>query len=150
MRIATALLAALTLSACASESEFRPNEVDARVTRAVEWSFLDNPLDTGPVTILAPEHGDLRSYEIRKCGDVRVCSGHRSAPLLMSADFVVIDGLIPGRTFYLSPGGDGWMKRSGQLIPIAWEDPNLATVLAPTRFTEDEILATTPPFDPAS
>ena len=150
MRLTLALLAALTLAACTPGSQFEPNEVDVRVSRAVNWSFLDNPFDTGAVTILAPEQGELRSYTIRDCGTATVCLGHRRAALVMAPDYAVIDGLVPGRVFYLSPGGDGWMKTGGTYVPIAWEDPNLATVLAPTRFTEDEILATTPPADPAS
>ena len=137
------LVALTAIAACAPGEPFTGNKGPVEVQRALANAFTDLPFDTGAVTVLTEEHGELHSYTFNTCGNA-VCSGHRRGTLQQAPDYTVITGTHAGRTFYLSPGGDGWLKLHGNLIPLAWEDPNPATVLAPTRFTEDEILNGTP------
>ena len=83
-------------------------------------TFQDAPFDTGQVTVLSAEHGDLHTFTLRPCGDGLVC-GTRQGTVAKAPDYYVVTGAYAGRIFYLSPGGDGWVKRDGQLIQIAWD-----------------------------
>lgn len=140
MRYAILALSAITvLSACENGIAQAPAQPAIEVQRALSNAFQDAPFDTGSVTILTAEHGDLHSYTLTMCGDA-VCSGGRRGTLQQTPDFTVVSGTHRGRTFYLSPGGDGWVKIAGEFITLTWEDPNPARVIAPTRWTEDEIL----------
>ncbi len=81
--------------------------------------YQDHPFDTGPITVLAEEHGELRSFTLRACGDAHVC-GARRGHLTTTQDHYVVTGAYAGRVFYISPGGDGMVKRGGAFHPIAW------------------------------
>lgn len=134
------ILAALTLTACAPGEPLTWKQNPVQVQRAWANAFSDQPFDTGPVTILAAEHGELHSYTLAPCqSGQRVCAGSangRAAVLQWTPDYAVVSGAYAGRTFYLSPGGDGWMRRGGVDTPIAWDDSNAITGWAVTRVTD--------------
>ena len=132
MRLTFTALSLAALTACASYDLPPPSEAGTGVQRAI-GTLLDQPFDTGPVTVLTEEHGALHSYTLTRCGDT-VCAGSRRGSLSETPDYLVISGTHAGRTFYLSPGGDGWVKVRGALHPLAWDDPNPSLpMLAPTR-----------------
>ena len=120
-RLILATLAALTLAAC-NGKPLTMEGLPITAIRAYADTFQDHPFDEGPVSIIAEEHGELHTYKLRAChGGEKVC-GTRAVPLLRAPDYFVAENAYPGRTFYLSPGGDGWMKVGGRLIGIAWHE----------------------------
>ena len=132
MRLTLTALSLAALTACGPAQMPAPPQIDVQVQRAL-GSMLDQPFDTGPVTVLTEEHGELHSYTLTRCGDA-VCAGGRRGTLTETPDYLVISGTHAGRIFYLSPGGDGWVKVRGVMHPLAWDDPNPPLpMLAPTR-----------------
>ncbi len=90
------------------------------VNRLFADNFQDHPFDTGQVSVVATENGALRGYQLTPCrGGTQVC-GTRAGHLTRNADFFIVTGAYAGRTFYLSPGGDGYVKRGSAYIPMAW------------------------------
>lgn len=134
------VLPLLALAACAPGTpttfEQNPNEVQ----RAWANAFSDQPFDTGPVSVLTSEHGELHTYTFAPCrGGGSVCVGStqgRVVTLQRTADYAVISGAHAGRTFYLSPGGDGWLKKNGAYTPLAWDDESRISGWAVTRVTD--------------
>ncbi|MEY1557687.1 hypothetical protein AB3Y40_18810 [Yoonia sp. R2331] len=139
MRLALTL-PLLALTACAPGEPLTFEQNPVQVQRAWANAFSDQPFDTGPVTILTEEHGELHSYTLAPCrGGATVCAGSthgRAATLQMTPDYAVVTGAYAGRTFYLSPGGDGWMKKNGQFVPLAWDDESPISNWAVTRVTD--------------
>lgn len=95
------------------------DKLPVAVKRAYAEKVQDHPFDSGPVTVLSERNGELQSHVLRACGDGHVC-GHRRGHVTRTADHWVVTGAYPGQTFYLSAGGDGWMKRGGRQYPLAW------------------------------
>ncbi|MEJ6398325.1 hypothetical protein [Yoonia sp. 208BN28-4] len=90
------------------------------VNRFYADTFQDAPFDSGPVSVLTEEHGELHTYTLTPCrAGTRVC-GTRAGHLSRNADFYILTGAYHGRTFYFSPGGDGFVKRGSHYIPMAW------------------------------
>lgn len=130
-RAALALALAAALPGCAqvqavpeSALEWPANE--SAMLRAFAQSFSETPFEHGAVTVIAAEGGDLRSYRLVPCrGGAAVCAGGLDGPagrLELRPDYHVVTGLYGGRTFFLSPGGDGTLRlRSGVDVPLAWE-----------------------------
>lgn len=118
----------LALSACGDTPEtFFPEygEVVARTERAYAFAQQETPFENGPMNVLATEDGQLRSYTLVPCrGGAAICAGglHGAAGTLnVTPDYHVVQGLH-GRTFWLSPGGDGWIGyRNGTHVPLAWD-----------------------------
>jgi len=138
MRLAILPLIAIpALAGCENGALTMPETDNGRTFSS---TFGDAPFDTGAVTVLTTEHGELHSYVFRLCGDGAVCSGQRRGHLDQSVGQTVITGTHRGRKFVLTPGGGGQLELRGTSIPLAWDDPNRATILAPTRFTRDQIL----------
>lgn len=92
----------------------------AEVGRVYADIFQDSPFDTGAVTVLSEEHGELHSYTLTPCRSGTAVCGARSAALQRTPDYFVVQNAYAGRDFYLSPGGDGYMKRNGVFTAIAW------------------------------
>lgn len=82
-------------------------------------TFQDKPFDSGPITVLAEERGELRSFILRPCRGGHIC-GARRGHVATTTNYWVVTGAYAGRIFYVSPGGDGWIKRGGKLHPMAW------------------------------
>lgn len=122
------LLSLAALAGCADWPETRAEietlDLVAETRRTMQWSWYDNPFTEGPVTVLTAEHGRLRGYTLVPCrGGTRVCAGSsqgRVGTLTRTPDYDVIQGAYAGRTFYLSPGGDGYLVLNGQTLPLAW------------------------------
>lgn len=69
-----AALACLTLAACAPGEPFTFEQNPVAVQRAWAAAFSDQPFDTGPVSILTEEHGELHTYTLAPCrGGQTVC-----------------------------------------------------------------------------
>lgn len=116
--VLTGLLTLGVLAAC-DEVPTTSGTAPVVVHRAYADSFQDHPFDEGAITVLAEEHGELRSFVLRPCGGNAIC-GASTGRLLRTRDYWVVKGAYPGRDFYVSAGGDGWVKRSGAYHPIAW------------------------------
>ena len=125
--------AALALSGCAGFQErldatlsdpgleYAAAERDAYRTYAA--AFSEVPFSKGAVSVVAPDHGDLRTYTLVPCrGGTRICAGSAHGPagtLERTPDYMIVRGLY-GRTFWLSPGGDGALVWPGHTVPLAW------------------------------
>ncbi len=83
------------------------------------------PFQRGTVSILATEHGELRTYSLTPCqGGVAVCAGGmngRAGQLTRLRDYHVVSEAYRGRAFYLAVNGTGYLLVNGQFIPLAWE-----------------------------
>lgn len=126
IRTAIALLAALTLSACALPPEQPPewDEVVATTARAWAGDHGWMPFAEGAVNVLARENGRVRSYTLVPCrGGETVCAGTingRAGQVEQTNAYTVVRGLY-GRVFWLSPHGDGYIGRpGGETAPLAW------------------------------
>jgi len=84
----------------------------------------DTPFDSGPVSVVATERGELNTYTLVPCrGDTHICGGSahgRAGHLRTGLTADVVTGAYPGRIFHLSPGGDGFLERGGHVVPLAW------------------------------
>ncbi len=89
------------------------------VQRAYADTFQDTPFARGQISVVATEHGDLHTFTLRPCGGDHMC-GARQGHVAKTPDYFVVTGAYAGRTFYVSPGGDGWIKRNGTVYPMAW------------------------------
>lgn len=123
-----AVLALTALGACSDWPETRQQietlDLQAETRRTFEMSFYDLPFRDGAVTVLTGEHGRLNGYTLVPCrGGTRVCAGSahgRAGTVLQRPDYLVVQGAYPGRTFYLAPGGDGYVLSGGGFQPLAW------------------------------
>ena len=127
------LVAALALGGCADFQqrvdavltdpglEYSAAERDAYRTYAA--AFSEAPFSNGAISVVAPDHGDLRTYRLVPCqGGARICAGSehgRAGQVEATADYIIVRGLY-GRTFWLSPGGDGALVGNGHTVPLAW------------------------------
>jgi len=121
------LLAGLLLAGCAAVEQPERLEI-ANLALAAERVFADEflaiPFAGGPVSIVAAEHGRMRTYMLEPCRDgTRICEAGLRGPqgmLTLTPDYRVVTGLY-GRTFYLSPGGNGAVYRNGVYSTLAWD-----------------------------
>jgi hypothetical protein len=83
------------------------------------------PFQRGAVSVLATEHGELRTYSLTPCkGGAAVCAGGmngRAGQLTRLRDYHVVSEAYRGRVFYLAVNGTGYLRVNGQVIPLAWE-----------------------------
>ncbi|SEW45299.1 hypothetical protein SAMN04488515_3315 [Cognatiyoonia koreensis] len=114
-------LALSGLAACFGEPlTWKQNPVV--VQRFYAEQFQDQPFDVGPVSVLSEERGKLRTYLLTPCRNgTRVCGAHVGS-VSKTPDFTIVSGAYPGRTFYLSPGGDGYLLVNGRTISLAWNE----------------------------
>lgn len=128
MRTALALSGLLALSACdlarVEQQIVQVASIDyvAATNRAFAEAYQDQPFDRGTVYVVAEEHGDLHTYTLTPCrGGTHICGGSGGVGhLQQTPDFDIVTGAYPGRTFYLSPGGDGILKWRGVERDLAW------------------------------
>jgi hypothetical protein len=90
--------------------------------RALGESHRDLPFDTGTVYVVANEHGDLHTYSLMPCrGGTQICGGSGHVGTVQrTLDYYVVTGAYSDRTFFLSPGGDGYLTWRGMDIDLAW------------------------------
>ena len=127
MRILAALAGLAGLGACTildqehNEAGWTGPNLAAESRRAFEVAYQDLPFDSGAVSIVANEHGDLHTYMLTPCGGDHICGlrGH-VGHVERTADYFVVKGAYPGRTFHLSPGGDGYLTWRGVDRDLAW------------------------------
>lgn len=107
------------LAACGGKPlTFEATPVFAHRFYADRWQ--DKPFDEGAISVLSEEHGDLHTYTLTPChGGANVC-GDSVGHLQVTPDYYVITNAYDGRTFYISPGGDGYVKINGVFTTIAW------------------------------
>jgi hypothetical protein len=110
------------LSVAPEDLEFA--SVNAGYQRAFEQSYTEAPFANGALAVVAPDDlGEIATYRLVPCqGGLAICAGSDRGPagqLRRTADWFVLTGLY-GRTFWLSYGGDGYVERNGQYIPLAW------------------------------
>lgn len=118
----------LMLTACmtvdgqtaASQSQYvnQTNETQ----RAINLPFQDLPFDSGKVYVVASEHGEMQTYSLTPChGGTRICGGAGGVGQIQrTVDYFVVTGAYRDRTFYLSPGGDGYLTWRGETRNLAW------------------------------
>jgi len=92
--------------------------------RAFERTFTEAPFQNGALSVVAPNGpADLASFTLVPCrGGQAICGGSEQGPagqLTRTPDWFVVTGLY-GQTFWLSYGGDGYVERGGEYIPLAW------------------------------
>ena len=130
----------LTLAACAVAPPY-PDEPNG--VKRIFATWQDAPFDNGVTWVVTEEHGEIHTYAFAACRDgTAVCAGSAHGPaghLDTEGDFAVVTGLYGGRTFLFSPGGDGYVRYRGDLHPLAWDDANSTTLLAPTLAVDGEI-----------
>ncbi|MCF2906291.1 hypothetical protein L0666_14950 [Octadecabacter sp. CECT 8868] len=128
MRIAL-VLAALVAQAGCSTADFaamRSNvenlDLLDETRRDIDVAYRDLPFDTGTVYVVADEHGDLHTYSLTPCQNgTHICGGTgRAGHLQRTEDYFVVTGAYRDRTFYLSPGGDGYLTWRGVNRDLAW------------------------------
>ncbi|MGJ8611752.1 MAG: hypothetical protein ACSHWY_11690 [Octadecabacter sp.] len=125
MRNTIAIAALTVLGACAITDEqvnTAFDNFDAKARQATDESYRDLPFDGGVVYVVANEHGDLHTYSLTPCGDeTRICGEDgRAGRVERTTDFYVVTGAYRDRTFYLSPGGDGYLTWRGVELDLAW------------------------------
>lgn len=101
--------------------EYEAAERDAY--RAFAASFSEVPFSKGTVSVVASDHGSMRTYFLVPCqGGSAICGGSAHGPvgqLERTPDYMIVRGLY-GREFWLSPGGDGALVGNGHTVALAW------------------------------
>ncbi len=128
MRMRLALAGLIVLGGCAETTvqgtvaAIETLDLVAETRRDFAAAYQDQPFDTGTVYVVANEHGDLHTYSLTPCrGGTRICGGAGGVGHLQrTLDYDIVTGAYSGRTFYLSPGGDGILKWQGVSRDLAW------------------------------
>ena len=128
MRTFLGLFSTLALTACMSVDMIPTRAAIENVNlleetrRAVDVAYGDLPFDTGRVYVVANEHGDLHTYSLTPCrSGTHICGGTgRVGHVERTPDYFVVTGAYRNRTFYLSPGGDGYLTWRGVNRDLAW------------------------------
>ena len=134
-RVILSLIGATVLTGCtdtdarlqAIGAEWNAIDLSAETRRTFEWSYYDQAFGDGDgaVTVLTAEYGRLKGYTLVPCrGGNAVCAGSpsgRAGTVTRTPDYDVVTGTYANRTFYLAPGGDGYMRRGTDVIPLAWD-----------------------------
>ena len=131
-----AALAGLALISACSEADFETglaemqtgaaqltwNNLLAEANREVDANWRDLPFDTGTVYVVANEHVDIHTYSLTPCrGGTHICGGSGGVGHVeRTPDYYVVTGAYAGRTFHLSPGGDGYLTWRGVDRDLAW------------------------------
>jgi len=127
-RAVMAILGLAALAAC-DGIEIAPGQLEyanlsAETRRAYDAAYRTIPFAQGPVSVLATEGGELRTFALVPCrGGARICAGSargRAGNLTVTPDFWIVTGLYGNRQFHLSPGGDGMIVRGGRQNGLAW------------------------------
>jgi len=120
-KLVLGLVALLAMAGCYGEP-VNWDHTPVEVKRFYADQFQDKPFDEGAVSVLSEEHGELHTYLLTPCRNgTRIC-GARTGSFERTPDYVIVKGAYHGRTFYLSPGGDGYLVRNGRQTPLAWNE----------------------------
>jgi hypothetical protein len=115
------------LSACVEQTSeaVTARNLWAETRRDFAVATDDKPFANGNVSVIAAEHGEMRTYLLARCGGgSQICAGGlRGHPGQLSQleDYVVVSNAYSGRTFYLSAGGLGYLQTARGTVPLAWE-----------------------------
>ncbi len=122
-------LAAL-LAGCSGGGAITPESLayanlSAELRRAYAASYLDQPFADGPVSVVAEERGEMKTFILVPCrGGDHVCAGGLHGPAghrTDAPDFVSVQWIYGGRVFLLEPGGGGVLRHAGRDTPLAWD-----------------------------
>jgi hypothetical protein len=133
LRAAVAALALAGLAGCAdlavAPEALEHENIVRETSRAFADTYLHIPFADGAVSVIATEGGKLRTYRLVPCRNgTAICAGSergRVGALRVSPDYHIVTGLY-GRVFFLSPGGDGWLRRGQSDLPLAWDSEDRA------------------------
>ncbi len=124
-------LAILAVAGCSeigssvSEDSLGYDAWSTEVRRAVAAAYLEQPFADGTVYVVAEERGEMKTYILVPCrGGTHICGETlrgRAGHLSQQPDFAVVTGAYSGRTFFLSPGGSGVLRRGGVDTALAWD-----------------------------
>ena len=96
----------------------------AGAAQADGFLWNETPFAHGPVYVVAPVSGKLRTYKLVPCRNgTRICagSGHgRAGQLTAAGDGYLVRGAYGGIAFELSANGDGVAHRGNRTVPLAW------------------------------
>lgn len=144
LRWGIALAGLALLAGCETDpadGSIRPDtRFPAETRQAFQVAFQALPFAEGAVRVISPDPGDetLRTWRLVPCRQgTRICAetAHgRAGHVTRGAEFWQVSGAYPGRVFYLSPGGDGYMIDGHATLPIAWRSE------APVGASHDETL----------
>lgn len=123
--ISLVCLAALSACSTADWTTFRGQIEDhnllVETDRAFDEAYRDLPFDSGAVYVVANEHGELHTYSLTPCAGGHICGANgRVGHVERTLDYFVVTGAYRDRTFFLSPGGDGYLKWRGDHRDLAW------------------------------
>ncbi|MBB5720584.1 hypothetical protein FHS72_000188 [Loktanella ponticola] len=121
IRLMSAVLATAALVAC-TEGQPLAGGAPAQASRFYADVFQDKPFDEAAVKVVVSEAGELRTYTLRPCNSGAGVCGATTGAYQVTPDYYVVSGAYPGRTFWLSPGGDGYMSRGGVNTNLAWNE----------------------------
>ncbi|MCF2871271.1 hypothetical protein L0664_09375 [Octadecabacter sp. G9-8] len=127
MRYLIGLTSLLVLGACTTadwttfRGQIEDHDLLAETRRTIDSSYRDLPFESGAVYVVANEHGELHTYSLTPCGGTHICgaNGH-VGHVERTLDYFVVTGAYRGRTFFLSPGGDGYLTWRGENRDLAW------------------------------
>ncbi len=108
------LIGGMVLTGCSAQT---------KIGAAFDHGIGEVPFANGAMSIVATEHGTLRTYRLVPCHSGIVCAGSergRHGRLEQTEDYTVVRGLY-GRTFWLSRGGDGVLQRGSHGVTLAWD-----------------------------
>lgn len=91
--------------------------------RAYASGVSETPFAGGPVSVIAAENGHLGTWRLTPCGGgTAICAdtSAQAGQIELTPDYAIVTGLY-GRTFWLSPGGDGAVVSGGVAWPAAWD-----------------------------
>lgn len=124
-----ALAGLVVLAGCETDPE-GGIRTDTRFPVAARQAFQEAyqplPFAEGAVRVISPDAQDptMRTWRLVPCQQgTRVCAdtAHgRAGHVTRGAEFWQVSGAYPGRVFYLSPGGDGYMTDGHVAVPLAW------------------------------
>jgi hypothetical protein len=131
MRLPAALAALIALSACAP-GPYSPETstyafLETEAYRMFAATYSETPFENGGMDIVAIERGDMRTFRLVPCrGGTAICAGglHGAAgTLTRTPDYWIVSGIYGGRSFYLSPGGDGAIYYGqNRAAALAWNN----------------------------
>jgi len=100
--------------------------IPAPARQAFQEAYQALPFAEGAVRVVSPDlrESELRTWRLVPCREgTRICAGSahgRAGHVTRGVEFWEVSGAYPGRVFYLSPGGDGYMIDGHSEVPLAW------------------------------
>lgn len=129
LRWGIALAGFALLAGCESDPDGRirsDTRVPTGARQAFQVAYQALPFAEGAVRVVSPDphEQEMRTWRLVPCRQgTRVCAdtAHgRAGQVTRGAEFWQVSGTYPGRVFYLSPGGDGYMTDGHAAQPLAW------------------------------